>query len=164
MWYTNWWEQKHTYHHLHPVQSSQSVGGVCAPLWLLLTSDSSGCFHYCGCWQMEVVETVSGPLLRYESILRKTQLRKNNIPHVTFHSINHTAIKGWPEITWLTNTLWLGSAPVWLCCVDAGRHLMAANLETWITVEVRLTSRMDVCHRHSAALRRQWEWAGQQKG
>ncbi len=53
---------------------------------------------------------------------------------------------------------------MWLRCVDTSGHLMAANLETWITVEVCLTSGMDVCHCHSAALGRQREWTGQQKG
>lgn len=64
----------------------------------------------------------------------------------------------------LTDTLWLRSAPVWLCRIDTSSHLMAADLETWITVEVRLASRMDVCDCDSTALRRQGEWAGQQKG
>lgn len=41
---------------------------------------------------------------------------------------------------------------------------MATDLETWVTVEVSLASRMDVHHRDAAALRRQRERAGQQEG
>lgn len=63
-----------------------------------------------------------------------------------------------------TDTLWLRGAPVWLCCVDTSSHLVTANLETRIAVEVCQTSRMDVCHRHSTALRRHGERARQQKG
>lgn len=74
-----WLKRRLTYHHLHPVQFSQSVGGVCVPLWLLLTSDSSDYFHCCGCLLMEAVGTVSVPQLHYESTLRKTRLRENEI-------------------------------------------------------------------------------------
>lgn len=67
---------KRTYRHFHQMQSSQNAGGVGVPLWPLLTSGSWGCFHCCGCWQMEV-ETVPGPPLRCESTLHKIQLRKS---------------------------------------------------------------------------------------
>lgn len=79
-----------TCHRPHPSQSSQSVGGVYVPLWLLLTSGSSGCFHYCGCWQMERMETVSGPPLHCESTLHKTQLNQNHIPHIIFKRLIST--------------------------------------------------------------------------
>ena len=68
------------------------------------------------------------------------------------------------KLSKLTDTLGLRGAPVRLCCVDTSRNLMAADLETWITVEVGLASRVDVCHCHSAFLRRLRKRAGQQEG
>lgn len=62
----------------------------------------------------------------------------------------------------LTDTLRFWRAPAWYRRIDAGGHFVAANLETWVAVEVRLTSWVDVCHRHSAALGGQRERAGQQ--
>lgn len=62
----------------------------------------------------------------------------------------------------LTDTLRFWRAPAWYRRIDAGGHFVAANLETWVAVEVCLTSWVDVCHRHSATLGRQRERAGQQ--
>lgn len=63
-----------------------------------------------------------------------------------------------------TDALRLSRAPVWLCGVDTRSHLVATDLEAWITVEVSLTSGVDVRHCHAAALGRLRERAGQQKG
>lgn len=64
----------------------------------------------------------------------------------------------------LTDALRFRGAPVRPRGVDAGRHLVAAHLEARVTVEVGLTSRVDVCHRHAALLGRPGEWARQQEG
>lgn len=64
----------------------------------------------------------------------------------------------------LTDALWLRGAPVRLRSVDAGGHLVAAHLEARVAVEVGLTSRVDVRHRHAALLGRPGERAGQQEG
>lgn len=64
----------------------------------------------------------------------------------------------------LTDTLWFRGAPVRLSGVDAGRHLVATHLEAWVAVEVGLTSRVDVRHRHAALVGGARERAGQQEG
>lgn len=148
------------------MQSSQSVGGVCVPPWLLLTSGSSSYFHCCGCRQKEAEETVSGQLLHYGPILRRTQLRQRTISHTsvyTIHNLNiHSVTKDLFNLP--TDALWLRSAPVGLRCVDTSSHLVAADLEARVAVEVCLTSGMDVCHRHPATHGGQGKRARQQKG
>lgn len=96
---------------------------------------------------------------------------KHAIPHPAryFQDRRHLSAVASPPPTRvlalaLTDALWLGGAPVRLRGVDAGRHLVAAHLEARVAVEVGLTSRVDVRHRHAALLGGPGERAGQQKG
>lgn len=63
----------------------------------------------------------------------------------------------------LTHTLRLRSAPVGSGGVQTGGNFVTPDLKAGVTVEVSLTSRVNVSHSDNAPLRRQREWAGEKE-
>lgn len=68
-----------------------------------------------------------------------------------------------PSSTRHSNTLRLRSAPVGSGGVQTGGDFVTSNLKAGVTVEVSLTSRVNVSHSDSTPLRREREWAGEEE-